>query len=198
MAGPIAALVLNCGLERRFRSGLAVALGSAMPEAAYAFLAFWGTATFLGDYPWIGQVARASGGAVLLVLGVLFLRRSAPPGAAREERRRAREGWGSFALGFSLTAFNPTLIATWTAAVAIVSGFGVDLGTQNPGLSGLAFALAAAVGIVTWFATMLWIIYRMHERFRPETLVSMRRGVGVFLLVVSAWFFADLAFALAT
>src|SRR5438105_2443580 len=44
IAGPTAALVVNRALQKRGGSGVRVAMGSAVAETFYAFLAVWGLA----------------------------------------------------------------------------------------------------------------------------------------------------------
>ncbi|MEZ4254475.1 MAG: LysE family transporter [Polyangiales bacterium] len=187
IAGPIAALVLDRGLKRRFQSGFAIAAGGAIPEAGYAFLAFWGFSELLKGYPWVQTVARAASAVILLVLAIVFLK----PGALGETeqlektRKRRTDGWGGFVLGFSITAMNPTLIATWTAAVTFLPALGFKAYSVS---GGIAFAVSASLGIVAWFGAMLWIIKTMHDRFDQKVLEVIRRTMGGFLLVVSLWF----------
>lgn len=192
VAGPIAALVLSRGLERRFRSGFLIALGGALPEGLYAFLAFWGFDALLGNYPWVGPVCKAVAAIILFGLALWMIRpEKTKEDNAREdnveERSRPlrRSGFGSFTVGFNITLFNPTLIATWAAAVGILRGIGFDaFGTTN----GIMFAVAASMGIVAWFSTMLWMIRRLHDRFDRFVLSKIRRSFGVFLLLVACWF----------
>jgi threonine/homoserine/homoserine lactone efflux protein len=184
IAGPISALVLARGLEGRFRAGLFIAMGAGLVEALYAFLAFWGFSTFLAQYPIIEPISQAGGAFVLLVLGVVFIRKG-------KERQKATapardSAWGSFALGAWICGINPTLIATWSAFVTMVHGSGiVDLTDSR---MALPFAAGCALGICSWFVTLLAIIRRYHGRFRTETLVRVVRTIGVVLLVLSTWF----------
>lgn len=190
VAGPIAALVLARGLAGKFRSGFFIALGGALPEALYAFLAFWGFDALLGSYPWVDPVCKAVAAVILIGLGIWMMRAGGPtapkvPTSGRSDRPSRRSGFGSFTVGFNVTLFNPTLLATWAAAVGILRGTGFDaFGPTN----GVLFALFAAVGIVAWFSAMLWIIHRLHARFDERVLFGIRRGFGVLLVLLSFWF----------
>jgi threonine/homoserine/homoserine lactone efflux protein len=189
VAGPISALVVARGIEGRFRAGAFIALGGGLVEALYAFLAFWGFSTFLADYPIIEPISQAGGAVVLLVLGVAFLRkRVSKPQISRSTGDSA---WGSFALGAWICAINPTLIATWSAFVTTVHGSGlVDL---REGATALPFAVGCAAGISGWFLTLLSGIRRHRNRFREETLGRVVQGIGIVLLLTSAWFVYKLA-----
>jgi threonine/homoserine/homoserine lactone efflux protein len=186
VAGPIAVLVLVRGLDNRFRSGLFIALGGAIAEGAYAFLAFWGLGALMERHTWIDPATRVAGAVICLVLGIIFLRadRSPPPTTDPAHPPRS-SNIGSALLGFGITASNPTLIATWTAAVAIL--FGSSLITPDRTTS-IVFASFATIGILAWFSVMLAVIYRMRERFKPSTLSVVRRATGALLLGFSAWF----------
>jgi threonine/homoserine/homoserine lactone efflux protein len=194
VAGPVAALVLDRGLKRQFRSGFAIALGGAIPEAVYAFLAFWGFSELLKEYAWIQPVARGASAVILIGLAFVFLKKGGLEPKKIEEglepvRRRGPRWLSSFLLGFSITAMNPTLIATWTAAVTFLPALGFGAYSLT---GGLAFAISASIGIVAWFGTMLWIIHRLHERFDHSVLDNIRRAMGVLLLAVGAWFLITL------
>ena len=182
VAGPIAVIVFARGVEGRFRSGLAVGVGGALAETIYAFLAFWGFSAFLAQYPWVLPASRAVAAVVLTALGIAFLRRQelaaqAPP---------AQESWGGgFVLGFSITALNPTLIATWTAAATTL--FSTGLVAFRPAMA-LPFSLGATVGIVAWFGSLLLLVRRYRGRFSPASLTRLIRVFGVFLLLIGAYF----------
>jgi threonine/homoserine/homoserine lactone efflux protein len=184
VAGPIAVLVFTRSVQDRGRSAVSIAVGGALAEAIYAFLAFWGLSSLLQAWPMAGRVASALAAVILLALGVMFIVSPIKEGEARREglRDRARHG---FALGFGITALNPALIGTWSAATTTL--FGTGLIEPDPGLA-LPFSASAAVGIVAWFALLVALIRRMKERFHPRTLGRVVQGMGVFLVVIGLGF----------
>ncbi|HEX4351981.1 MAG TPA: LysE family transporter, partial [Polyangiales bacterium] len=122
VAGPIAVLVFGRGLEDRTRNGLYLASGAAIAESVYAYLAFWGFSAFLVQHRWIEPTSRVAAAVILTLLGVHFYRRKPPmpvEGEALVEKPRGGNK-RSFFLGFTITALNPTLLATWTAAVTTI------------------------------------------------------------------------------
>jgi threonine/homoserine/homoserine lactone efflux protein len=196
VAGPVSALVVSRGVAGRFRSGAYLALGGGIAEALYAFLAFWGVSALLSEHPSIVPLSRAAAAVILAALGWSFARGKVaiePP-----ERVRARiaapepagaggssEHARSFVLGLTITALNPTLIATWTAVVTtLLSSELVAFGPRQA----LPFSLGACVGIAGWFVLLLELIRRHRGRFRPETLARVLRAIGVGLLLLAAWF----------
>ena len=51
LAGPVAVLVVSRGALKEYTAAFRIGLGAAVAEGVYAFLAFWGFATFLARYP---------------------------------------------------------------------------------------------------------------------------------------------------
>jgi threonine/homoserine/homoserine lactone efflux protein len=182
VAGPVSILVLERGLSGRFRSGLYLAAGAAVAESVYAFLAFFGLAALLARYPAIVPLSQAGGAVILLGLGVALLRRRRPGDAAVAPRPATH---GDAVLGFTITALNPTFIATWTAAVTTL--YGTGLVTPSTALA-LPFSISVCVGIVAWFAVLLALVKRFGGRMSQRTIDVAVRVMGVMLLGIAVWF----------
>jgi threonine/homoserine/homoserine lactone efflux protein len=188
IAGPVSALVFRSGVEGRFNRGRGIAVGAAVAEAFYAFLAFWGFSTVLGRYEFVLPLSRVIGGIILMALGVTFLRRPSvslePPAQAAKA-----EGTRSFILGFGITGLNPTLIATWTAIVATL--YSTGLATFTTPAAG-AFAIGVALGITLWFVLLLALLRRFREKFEQQVLDRMVRAMGIIIFGLGAWFILTL------
>jgi len=183
VAGPISVLVLHLGLAHDSRKALYVAVGGAVAESLYALLAFWGLSTALDRYPVALPVSRAVGAGLLLALGLVMLlsrTRGATPRDQPPRKGRKR----SFVLGFLITAVNPTLIVTWTAAVGALHATGL-LAMDQP--EALPFAAAACAGIVAWFVTLLWLVGKWRDRVSAESLGRLKRVMGALLVAVGGW-----------
>lgn len=180
VAGPISLLVVAYSLQARYRDALALAAGGALAEGAYAALAFRGMSVLLARYPQALPWSRAAGALVLLGLGVAFAR-----GTMTSDRPPPASQGKSFFVGFGLTALNPTLLVTWTAATTTLYGTGLlrpDQATVAP------FAGGAAAGIVAWFAVLILLLRRHHGRLQPATIARIVRGVGILLIALGLWF----------
>jgi len=105
-------------------------------------------------------------------------------GATPRNQPRRAGGKRSFALGFLLIALNPTLIVTWTAAVAALNATGLLAMDRS---QALPFALAACAGIVAWFLTLLWLLGKWRNRMSAAALGRFRRGMGAVLVAVGVW-----------
>jgi threonine/homoserine/homoserine lactone efflux protein len=196
IAGPIALLVFAYGARGRARSGFYIALGAALAESLYAFVAFWGFAELLRRYPLVVPVSRALGALVLLATGAYLVarRRRDDRGGPASERPTPKKRGGKLLLGFTITALNPTLLVTWTAAVtALSSALGRGLRTAEA----LPFASGACAGIVGWFAVLLVLMRTFRTRLSPLTLDRIARGAGALLIGLGVWFAISFALGVA-
>jgi threonine/homoserine/homoserine lactone efflux protein len=184
IAGPIAAIVLSKGLHNEPRAGLFIALGAAIAESVYAGLAFLGLTAMLARYPVLLPLSRLVGCLLLSGLGAYFILRPSRPQRAGPATETPRTGTttavGNALLGVSITALNPTLIVTWTAAVGAAHVTGL---LRVCKVDALPFAGGVAAGIVAWFATLLALLGRFRRRLRPESVSRVIRTMGILLLV---------------
>ena len=184
VAGPISVLVLHLGLTQHPRHGLWVAVGGALAESGYALLAFWGLSAVLARYPMILPAARAVGAVLLLGLGLAMMLMRSPAAAAPPPQSQPRGQKRSFVLGFLITALNPTLIVTWTAAVAALNSTGLLVMDRT---TALPFAAAVGLGIIAWFLTLLWLAGKWRTRVSGTGLDRFLRATGACLAAIGGW-----------
>jgi threonine/homoserine/homoserine lactone efflux protein len=185
VAGPISILVFGRGLENRGRSGTYLATGSALAESVYAYLAFWGFSELLANHSWIEPISRGLAAVLFLGLGLrLALKR--PAGDAQPLAPEPAVGnKRSFLLGFTITALNPTLIATWGAAVTALHSLDiVNFGSRGA----LTFSIGVCLGISAWFVLLLWLLRRFRGRFQRSTLERTVQIMGGVLILLGLFF----------
>jgi threonine/homoserine/homoserine lactone efflux protein len=194
VAGPIAILVFAEGARGRARSAFYVAFGAALAESLYAFVTFWGFAELLRRYPLVVPVSRALGSILLLGAGAYLCLRGRRDDRGPQSDPSTTKRGGKFLLGFTITALNPTLLVTWTAAVtALSSALGHGLRTRDAP----PFAAGACAGIVGWFSLLLVLMRRYRRNFSPSTLDRVVRGAGALLVCLGLWFAFSFAVGLA-
>ncbi len=185
VAGPIAALVVTRSIGGRYRSAFMLAIGSGLAESCYAFLALYGFASFVVEYPVIRPVSKALAAVILLVLGYFFTRHKSPDPSEQRGRPPRDTAWGSFLLGLSITAMNPTLIVTWSGFAPMLDATGiVDL---TPSMA-LPFAFGVCTGTIAWFAFLVGVIRRYKDRFQQETLDRVIQWMGWALIGLGLYF----------
>lgn len=188
IAGPIAVIVVSKGLDDQPRAGLFVAIGAAIAESLYAGLAFLGLTAMLERYPLLLPVSRLFGCAILAALGVYFLARpstSEKQAAASPTKSPRATALESAILGLSVTAVNPTLVVTWTAAVSAAHGARL---LRVHELDAFPFAGGVATGIVSWFAVFLSLLGRFRKRLGGGAIDRAIRAMGIVLIVLGVGF----------
>ncbi|WP_257462216.1 LysE family translocator [Archangium lipolyticum] len=180
LTGPIAVLVFSLGVRKRYGVAVRVGLGAALAEALYATVAFWGFTTFLADRPVILPISHGVSAAVLALLGVYFFRWK--PEAEEEVAPSSRWHVTGFLLGFTLSALNPTLLATWSAAVAFL--YSRQLFTFSEVLA-LPFGAAAGAGVACWELLFVWLLRRYEDQLPRSALSWVVRAMGLLLLAAA-------------
>ncbi len=179
LAGPIAVLMLSRAAQGRFSEALRVGIGAGLAEGIYAGVAFWGFTTFLARNAIVVPVSQAAATAVLTSLGVVFM--FWRPSEKRDERAGAA---GTVLLGFSVSALNPTLLITWSAAVAFLYSKGLG---RLPPEAGILFGASAAAGIASWIACLIALLRRYHGKVPARVMTWVIRAMGVGLLGLGVW-----------
>jgi threonine/homoserine/homoserine lactone efflux protein len=173
LAGPIAILVISRATQTRFGEALRIGLGAAVAEGLYAGLSFWGFTTFLGRHAVVVPISHGVTAVVLGALGVRFMfwkADSAP--------KEPKSGAGTLFFGFSISAINPTLLLTWSAAVAFLASYGLK--GASP-LFAVPFGLSAGAGIAAWFALLVGLLRKYQGKVPDRALTWTVRGLGAVL-----------------
>ena len=183
--GPGALLLLRRGLEGRTADGVAAAAGGAIADASYCALAVVGFSYLFLKHPDLAASMKWVGVTILVLLGTWFLTNN--PDAPRADGLHSNGGnWPRQAvLGFSLTAFNPTLLLTWSTGVAMIASLGVGVFAKS---TRYAFPLGVALGDVAWALIALFLYRRLGSYLPYRILRIFMRSIGVILLAIAGFF----------
>jgi len=182
LAGPIALLVVSNGVNGRHKEALRIALGAALAEGIYAFLAFWGFATFLARHRLVLPISHGVTAVILVALGARFVVFRVKEDEKAQEKPAAKPA--RFWLGFSISALNPTLLATWGAVTTFIYARQI---VQFTPLLALPFGVFAAAGIALWGLMMVTLLRRFRHKVPNAALTWVVRGMGVVLIAVGVW-----------
>lgn len=178
VAGAVSALVLKRGLSGRFRHGLALALGAAFVEGLWCYAVIKGASWLTGRWPGALLAARIAGGALLVGLGIYLLRRhSVVAGGSEPTAPTDHSLHSDFRFGAVLVAANPAVPLNWLSLLAVAMSFGL-----SPTIPAGRFALAAALGIVSWFTLLLWVLSHCHRRLSARATDRIMCGMGAVLI----------------
>jgi putative LysE/RhtB family amino acid efflux pump len=147
--GPIWLLCARTSLRHGAPSGLAVGLGAAVVDTAYACLGVAGAARLLA-VPGLRLGLGVVGGAVLLLLGARTLWSAFRVRLGGEADVEVMSPPRALRTSLAATASNPSTIASWAAIFAAASAAGV---ARTPGQ---AVAMLAGVGLgsMAWFTIL--------------------------------------------
>jgi threonine/homoserine/homoserine lactone efflux protein len=180
LAGPIAIMAVARASRRRYGEALRIGLGAAGAEGIYAGLAFWGFTTFLARHAIVVPISHATTALVLTPVGVRFAFWRPSEGSEGPQENKA----GTALLGFSVSAINPTLLLTWSAAVAALYSRGLK---DPPPAYAIPFGLCAAAGIGGWFVTLVALFKRYGGKLPSAALTWVVRSMGLVLVVLGVW-----------
>lgn len=178
LAGPISVMVVARAARKRFGEALHVGLGAAAAEAIYAGVAFFGFTTILARHPVVVPVSHGITAVVLIALGARFAFWKLKE--TKEKKRRA----GTALVGFTLSAVNPTLLVTWTAAVAFLYSKGLG---EVSLWAAIPFGICAGVGVGGWFAVLVALLRKFEGRMPRRALTWVVRTLGVALAGLGVW-----------
>jgi threonine/homoserine/homoserine lactone efflux protein len=188
MAGPIAILVVSNAANEHYAEARRTAYGAAIAEGLYAFLAFWGFATFLARHDAVLPISHGVTGAVLLGLGIHFCTFKLKDDDSKKSDDGAKKK-GPFLVGFSIAAINPTLLVTWSAVTTFLYSRQI---VQMTGTLAIPFGACAALGITLWAVFIVWLLRRFRDHFPKSVLTWVVRVMGGVLIALAAWSFVEL------
>lgn len=180
LAGPIALMVVSHAARGRFGGALRIGFGAAVAEGIYAGVAYWGFATFLARHKTVVPISHGVSALVLAALGARFVVWKL------EDEKKAEGGAepGTALVGFTLAALNPTLVLTWSAAVAFVYSKGLG---QTPPAYAIPFGVCVAIGVAAWFSLLVKLVRKYHGKLPRKALTWMVRILGAALVGLGVW-----------
>jgi threonine/homoserine/homoserine lactone efflux protein len=182
VAGPISALVLRLGIERRYQEGRILAAGAGIAESVYVLLAFMGFQELIESRPSLRIIATLLAAIVLILLGLSFILKrkelSRPP---TDPANSSASGNNAFWIGLSISLANPTLLLTWTTFLSILSAYSLFPFDR---LHSFFFSAGVGVGITLWFSTLISILKRSEGRLPERTLNGVLITIGALLILL--------------
>jgi threonine/homoserine/homoserine lactone efflux protein len=184
LAGPISVMVVARAAQKQFGEALRVGLGAAVAEAIYAGIAFFGYTTVLKHHPVLVPVSHGITAVVLIALGVWFAFWK-PKEEDDEDKDKEKNRAGTVLVGFTVSALNPTLLVTWTGAVAFL--FSKGLGEVSE-WAAIPFGVCAGVGVGGWFAVLVAMLRKYGSKKKSRSVLTWAvRALGVALVGLGVW-----------
>jgi len=207
--GPVNLTLINGAAQRGFKYAMLIGLGAATMDAIYCTLAFTGFSSFFG-IPIVKAAMEVFTFVFMLFLGIKFLTAKtvvAPTqlgaAASRIERRidEKLHPRSAFMIGFVRVMGNLGVLLFWIVLAAYFMSHEVFFTSyawvDNTLVSKSACIACVALGAITWFCTLSYIVSRRgYGRFSEQTLLRMERFSGICLLGIGLFDAANIAWKL--
>ena len=178
--GPSLAVVLRNTMAGGRSQGVATGLGHGLGFGLYAFTAALGIATALAANDSVGLVLKWGGTAILLWLGVTFLRHAAagPKHSQDPQEDHGPSDTAGFFQGFSIAILNPKILAWMLALYApfVEANLGIQT-LVGMGLLGMSIDGAWYVTV----ATVLTTGDRVQRLRQSAHIIDGAMGVLMFI-----------------
>jgi threonine/homoserine/homoserine lactone efflux protein len=204
--GPLALAFMKKSVSAQYKAALLIALGAAVMDVVYNLLAafassalvVWLSGLFLQNR-WLSLLFQAICVAILLVLGIRYLRDKHDAKAERtivereraQERRAEKIGHGApFLLG-TLIAFTNLATPTFLPSmIAVISYLQAERILDRTISSNLLYSVGFGAGTMIWFTAILRFIMKHHAKLTPAFITSIFKFAGgafIFFAVLLAY-----------
>ncbi len=179
--GPMAMMVVQRSLNRDRRYGFLSGIGVAASDTTYAVIAALGLSVIIGFVLNHQMLFKLIGAAVLVLVG-LKLSLSDPVKMKRRALRRKSNRNPLTVIGemYLMTLTNPASLFLLGAAFA---AFGI-IRHETPFISIVVLLLGVALGTLTWWVFLTWLLSLLKKRIRLRHLFWINRIAGIVIVVI--------------
>ncbi|MEY4926651.1 MAG: hypothetical protein RI894_1087 [Bacteroidota bacterium] len=178
LAGPIFFTLLQTGIERGVRAGIAVSVGEISSDVIYICGAYFGLTWLMQqvDQALFKFYVGVLGGIILVVFGLTSLF-SKPPEPTEAKAINAKTLFGFWAKGFAINTFNPFTLIFWMATTS-----GKVIAQHYSTLDAFAFYGGIIATICFFDIVKIWGAKKIRTYLQPRFLIWVRRIAGLGLL----------------
>ena len=174
-AGAIGALTIQRTLEKGFFAGLVTGAGSSAADLIYSCVGVFGITAisdFLADYQ---TVIRLAGGILILLLGLVILRKQ-KPNAVPPDTRSTPVLY--FLSAFTAAILNPATVLSFMVAFTAF-GIGGDLNAYQ----GIALITGILGGTLCWWTALSGIVSHFRKRVTDHIYEWLGRILGGLMML---------------
>lgn len=175
--GPVSLLLVRTVLRGATASGLAIGLGAAVVDVAYAAAGSAGAAGLL-EVDALRTALGLLGAGVLVLLGARALRAARQPLPAGALPDEVATPARALRTGLAATAANPTTIASWAAVFLATTTAELTRGATRTGL----LLLGIGLGTLAWFTALTGVVRLVSGRVTDRSLRRVDTASGLGLL----------------
>ncbi|MDO4262494.1 MAG: LysE family transporter [Eubacteriales bacterium] len=181
-AGVIGVMTIQRTLEKGFAAGLFTGLGSMAADCVYGFVGVCGLTAVSDFLLGLQRPIRLFGGALILIFGLMTLKKAKEARPDMEDRRKAdgrAEGLPMlFASAFAVAILNPATILAFLTAFA---SFGILEGVNAA--EGCRLLCGIAMGTGVWWLLLAGTVSVFRGRVTGRIYGTMHGILGILLLL---------------
>ena len=166
--GPIGLLCIRRTLWRGWAHGFATGMGAATADMDYGIVAAAGLTALTEALVSARQPLQFAGGAILILLGLTFLRAETPVERADGDSSGLA---AAYATTFLLTLANPATILSFAAVMA-------GLGAMSASGQTVMIVAGVFLGSALWWLALSTVVMLIRHRLPPGVLVWINRASG--------------------
>jgi len=144
LIGPVFFTLVQTSIEKGFKKAILVAIGIALSDLAYIFLAYYGVSKFLRNTGHDKSVAIA-GGVILLIFGIFNLSRISRPMSFKSHAVEAKGFFRYIFKGFIINGVSPFVLLFWVGIMGLATA---EYGYTDLNLA-LFFSIIITVVLIT-------------------------------------------------
>lgn len=172
-AGALGALVIQRTLEHGYLAGLTTGLGSSVSDTIYASLCVLGSGFVSGPLKHYDLPVTLIGGVVILVLGIMTLRK-------RGIRQSDETGnlLADFSTGFGIGIMNPGMILLFLFACSVTKTAGPYTAAQSTFL-----LIGTFIGTLIWWLVLCTLMNALRRKITDRVYTTLNRVLGTLLVL---------------
>ena len=189
-AGPVTFLVFHNSLFGKYKKAVSLIFGSAIMEIIYCSIAIIFVGAVLSHSTRIQIFSQIVSIIMFFIIGLyLYNSNSSKRLNVGVEGLSIKEGTRAFLTGFILTAINPTIILTWSAAAAALLSFNIIEITNM--FDVILFSFSVGAGAVSGSLVMIFIVHHFRIRLSENIIKIILKVGGIILIGFSGYFLYD-------
>lgn len=178
--GPIGALCIQRTLNKGRWHGFVTGVGAMLSDVVYAVMVGMGMSFIINIISSFHDVIQILGSALLLVFGV-FLFRSNPIKAFRQQRKNITTYTQDFVTAFLLTLSNPLIIFLFIALFARLNFYNEDF-TYGQHILGF---VSISAGALLWWLLVTALFGKLRDRINLRRLWVVNRIIAGIIISIS-------------
>jgi len=184
--GPVNIEIFQNALKRLYPQAISIAVGAAIGDAVWAWLAFFGISPFMSSR-YMEAAFFVFAAIITGILGIFALKDAKFLEKKEEEifTKIRRKRW-ALLKGLTMVLINPLGIVSWMISLSFLRKINIYIPLELN--YEIFFFIVVLLGASTYFFLIIFITSKMKKVFSPERTTKVIKFLGYLLIVFSIYF----------